>query len=40
MEALEAGITMMQNGRSEQAEVILYEAAVYFIELGKTLGIK
>ena len=40
LEALEAGITIMQDGRAEQAEVVLYEAAVYFMELGKILGIK
>jgi hypothetical protein len=40
LEALDAGITMMQDGRAEQAEVVLYEAAVYFMELGKTLEIK
>jgi hypothetical protein len=40
LEALEAGITMMQDGRAERAEVVLYEAAVYFMELGKTLETK
>jgi hypothetical protein len=38
--ALNAGITMMQDGRAEQAEGVLYEAAVYFMELGKTLETK
>lgn len=40
LEALDAGITMMQDGRAEQAEGVLYEAAVYFMELGKTLETK
>jgi hypothetical protein len=40
LEALDAGITMMQDGRVEQAEGVLYEAAVYFMELGKTLETK
>jgi hypothetical protein len=32
--ALDAGIKIMKDGRTEQAEETLYEAAVYFIQFG------
>jgi hypothetical protein len=37
LSALDAGIKIMQDGRPEQAEEVLYEAAVYFIQFGEAL---
>ena len=34
--ALDAGIKMMKDGGTEQAEEVLYEAAAYFIKCGET----
>ena len=34
--ALDAGIKLMQDGRTEQAEEVLYESAAYFIKCGET----
>jgi hypothetical protein len=37
LNALDAGIQMLQDGRTENGEQTLYEAAVYFIKFGETL---
>jgi hypothetical protein len=34
MAAMDAGIEMMKHGRAGQAEDVLYESAVYFLEAG------
>jgi hypothetical protein len=36
LNALDAGIKMLQDGRTESGEHALYEAAVYFIKFGET----
>ena len=33
---MDAGIKMLQDGRTESGENALYEAAVYFIKFGET----
>ena len=33
--ALDAGIKLMQDGRAEQAEEVLYEASAYFMKCGE-----